>query len=91
MVLPESARAVDDEDDECPVCGAENSYALYDGDKVCSQCAHVPSHDTREEETVDEWTEWQQHRAERYSGWYGEDRIKFVGGFASVYHSTEDF
>lgn len=78
----------DDEPTTCDVCSAENSYVLYDGDKVCSECGHAP--DGRQEQfttddVADPWAEWFSHRRAEYAGWYGEDRIKFVGGFASAY------
>ena len=87
----ENARRVDEDGQhECPVCGADAPYVLYDGDKMCVECGHVPGVGGRSKDTT-EWQEWLSHRDNEYSGWHGPERIKFVGGFASAYVFEEDF
>jgi hypothetical protein len=73
---------------ECPLCGAEAPYVLYDGDKMCGECGHVPGVGGDDKDAHESWRE---HRRENYSGWTGPDRIKFPGGFASAYDFGEDF
>jgi len=88
----ETAPSLDEEDVECAVCDAEESFVIYEGDKVCKECGHAPSGGGRSVTTDDsEWADWLQHRREEYDGFYGEDRIKFVGGFAAAYEFGADF
>jgi len=89
----ETAPSVDEaEEKECAVCDEEGTFVIYDGDKVCDNCGYAPagggSSVTADE---DEWQAWLVHRDEEYSGFYGEDRIKFAGGFASAYDFGADF
>ena len=93
MVTIETAPRADgaerkDEDesvDKCTHCGAERSYVLYDNDKVCKECGHVPTGSEGPSNESDPWGEWWEHRSAEYSGFYGPNRIKFVGGFESAY------
>lgn len=62
---------------ECDEC--DGDMVLYDGDKVCEECGLLCG--SADEEEISEWTQWRQHRDENYSGWYGEERVKMVGGF----------
>lgn len=82
-------RAAEESQHECPLCGADAPYVLYDGDKMCEECGHVPSAGGRDADDGHE--DWREHRRENYSGWFGPDRIKFPGGFASAYDFTTDF
>lgn len=75
-----------DEPQQCDVCAAENSFVLYDNDKLCSECGYAP--DSQEDSfdfdgNSDPWLSWWEYRRANYSGWYGENRVKFVGGFES--------
>jgi len=86
----EAARRVAKESQhECPLCGADAPYVLYDGDKMCEECGHVPGAGGNTSD--DEHEDWREHRRENYSGWFGPDRIKFAGGFASAYDFGSDF
>jgi hypothetical protein len=92
----ETAPSTDNEDEECGICEAEGSFVLYDGDKVCKECGHAPAGGSGRDSLSDgggdtEWADWLQHRRDEYDGFYGEDRIKFVGGFASAYEFGSDF
>lgn len=80
-----------DEGEECGLCGAEDAYVLYDNDKMCEECGYVPGVVVEEDESLTEWAEWIRHRAKEYSGWYGEERVKFAGGFVAAYVFEEDF
>lgn len=85
------ARRVEEErQHECPLCGADAPYVLYDDDKMCEECGHVPGVGGKVEEQS-EHEQWREHRRENYSGWTGPDRIKFPGGFAHAYDFTADF
>lgn len=75
----------DDEDVECDVCGKTNSYVYYEGDKMCKSCGHVSDGSEGVSSASNPWGQWWEHRAAEYSGFYGPDRIKFVGGFAAAY------
>lgn len=76
-----------DEEPTCGVCGAEGSFVLYDRDKVCIECGHAPDggESLDAHNSGDRWVEWWQHRAANYDGFYGDGRIKMVGGFGSAY------
>lgn len=80
----------DDEDASCDDCGS-GTYVLYDGDKVCRDCGYLAQ--PQDSPTTDDWSTWVEHRRSNddYSGWYGENRIKMVGGFAAAYEFGEDF
>lgn len=72
---------------ECPVCMAE-AYVLYEHEKMCANCGHTPSPEGSSGLVTtprEEWKDWHQHRREEYEGWYGEDRIRFPGGFVGAY------
>lgn len=78
----------DDDDRECPVCGAEDgSYVRYRGDTVCSRCGHVPTPSNPDFTTETPWEDWWKRRRanDDYDGWYGEDRIRMIGGFIGAY------
>jgi len=87
-----NAPSVDDAGErECNVCGSEGTFVLYDGDTLCTECSHSPSARRDGTSDTDDWDDWFQHREEEYEGWYGEDRIKFVGGFGHAYDWGNDF
>lgn len=81
--LPETDR-------DCPFC--EDETYLRDGSElVCPECAHTPSYDALSPTKGDgPWIRFRR-RTEQYSGFYGPERIKAVGGFASAYTFDEDF
>jgi len=82
----------EDEQHECPICEAEAPYVLYDDDKMCKHCGHVPgAPNDRAADEETEWEQWVEHRAEMYAGFTGPDRVKMVGGFASAYDFGSDF
>ncbi|AGF91215.1 hypothetical protein HAPG_00029 [Halorubrum phage GNf2] len=85
MNLETAPRADEGEDSECAVCGAQNSFVLYDNDKVCRECQHVRGEATNSSESLTVWEQWWQHRETTYSGFRGSERIKMVGGFAAAY------
>lgn len=81
-------RIPEDEQHECPICAAED-YVLYDGDKMCANCAHTPGVEPSRglPRRKQSWEDWQAHRRQNddYEGWTGSDRIKMVGGFVGAY------
>jgi len=85
MNLDTAPSADEGRDTECNVCGAENSYVMYDGDKVCTECQHVPDSRNRHSGSGDVWQQWFEHRRENYSGFTGPERVKMVGGFIKNY------
>ena len=88
----ETAPSVEYDDEElmtCPICDGEDTYVEYDYDKVCIECGHVRGvPQSRWQRT--EWEQWWEHRRSEYSGWYGESRIRMVGGFSGVWDFGED-
>lgn len=80
-----------EEERECPVCEREGSIVLHDGDKVCRNCQFTTSSESQRRREESAWDEWHDHRDDEYEGFYGDDRIKFVGGFSSAYEFGEDF
>lgn len=87
MDIENAPQRHEDEERECGLCEAEGTIVVYDGDKVCKNCGHTPGPSRGTADEQDEWAEWFEHRREyeEYSGWFGENRIKFVGGFADAY------
>lgn len=90
MELKTAPRHDEDGDEECAVCDGENTFVLYENDKVCKNCGHAPDSRGRSESGLNKWQQWHKHRHEEYSGFYGEERLKFVGGFVSAW-DTFDF
>jgi hypothetical protein len=84
----ETAPTVESEEDvTCAVCDTENPFVLYDGEKVCTECGHTPTSGGRSvTHETDQWSSWLQHRRDEYDGFYGDERIKFVGGFEAAYY-----
>lgn len=80
-----------DEEGDCPNCGLENAYVLRDDDKVCENCNYMPRAVSHTPDDTDEWEQWWEHRrqSDEYSGFEGENRIKFVGGFVLPYIDGE--
>lgn len=75
---------------ECTVCD-EGEYMRDGYELICSQCQHTPAHDDlRPTEGPGTWDLFNQSRAD-YSGFYGDERVKMVGGFARVYDFETDF
>lgn len=86
------------DDAECDVDGCGGVYVLYDGDRVCRVCGHLSGTggnepmDYREKHLPKAWVSFEKTRdSDKYSGFTGQDRIKFVGGFASAYDFGPDF
>lgn len=72
---------------ECD-CGGE--FVMYDGDKVCDDCGLLSGTESVDVDVDGPWGDWwEERRSDRYSGWYGEDRVKFVGGFLSPWFTEE--
>lgn len=56
-----------------------------DNELVCPQCHHTPSDSAPSKaETVGPWEQFRQ-RTDEYSGFYGDERVKMVGGFSAAY------
>jgi hypothetical protein len=93
MSVSEARRVEEDGQHDCPLCDSEAPYVLFDGDKMCENCGHTPGADGGggTASSDDEWADWREHRADMYEGFYGPDRIKFPGGFASAYVFEDDF
>lgn len=71
-------------DEECWHC-EEDTYIQRGHERFCPTCFHAPDGYPKEAEGhVDEWRAFWEHR-ETYEGYYGEDRQKGVGGFASIH------
>jgi hypothetical protein len=81
----------DDEDDSDEYVACDNcesgTYVLFDGDKVCDTCGVLAKRPEGVSRTSNPWGSWVEHRRSHddYSGWFGEDRIKMVGGFIHPY------
>lgn len=86
---PSVSNAVEDEDDVevCDVCDAKQSFVLYEHDKVCKECGFTPSGDDTSQYEQETWDDWWEHRRNQYSGFYGDERVKMVGGFARPYET----
>lgn len=70
---------------ECSEC-EDGVYYKYDHDLICGDCHHAPDGEsTYSGVSADSpWEDWWEHRTE-YDGFYGEDRVRMVGGFRSAY------
>jgi hypothetical protein len=75
---------------ECTVC-EDGTYIRLENEKVCDTCQHSPAKNLTITTEKDVWTAFQTYRRENedYNGWYGPDRIKFVGGFAGPYFEEQ--
>lgn len=74
---------------ECDGC--EGPLIMDDnGDKRCFDCGLLASAVEVEKETTNPWCEWREHRRENYSGWYGDERVKMVGGFLGAWDFEND-
>lgn len=81
----DAAPKVEDDDIECGLCGEEGTFVLFDGDKVCLNCAHIRGDVVKDRAPTDPWHQWWQERKENYSELYGDDRAKMIGGFTHPY------
>lgn len=89
MNLDTAPSLVTDEETECPICETDDPYVVFESDSICENCQYIRGTYDQTEES--EWRQWLTHRREKYSGWYGEERIKMAGGLASNYTFEEDF
>lgn len=77
---PDFLLHAEETDEECPLC--DGTFYRDSGELVCGDCCYAPIDEP--EETRDEWEKFWDERDE-YDGWYGEDRVKMVGGFIGAY------
>jgi hypothetical protein len=84
-----SFTAEDEEPEKCEICGTEEPYVKYDNNKTCKCCGHLPNHSTSDDDNSNPWQSWWEHRADMYSGFYGKDRVKMVGGFSSAWNEFD--
>lgn len=84
----ERIRNLPENDQECVLCG-ESNYVQNGSELVCPECFHVPIHESkRRTEKHDPWDFFDRKRDE-YSGFYGPERVKMVGGFARIYFEED--
>jgi thiamine kinase-like enzyme len=88
----DNAAKIEDDEGEVQMCNdcEEAPYVLFEGERLCRECGYVAGsggRPTRRLTNDEAWTEWHEHRRNEddYDGWYGEKRIKMVGGFAAAY------
>jgi hypothetical protein len=89
----DDAPETEDEENEGGIEGCDGTYVEYENDVICNECGHVRGTGTdkdamnyRERHLPDRWLEYERERAkEQYNGFHGENRVKFVGGFAAPY------
>jgi len=91
MTPLEAPTAEEDRQHECPNCETESPFVIYDGDKVCQHCAHVPGTVNARAASDDDWQHWWEHRRREYSGWHGHERVRMIGGFPATYDFGADF
>lgn len=79
-----------DETETCPKCDTAE-YVETEEDKYCPNCYYAPegSQASRTLTNQSAWSRWHEHR-EQYSGWFGSDRVRFVGGFLGCWDFGED-
>lgn len=78
-------QTVQQTDRECSQC-EDGVYYKYDDDLLCGTCHYTPDR-TSSYSGVNgdgEWERWWDER-EQYDGFYGPDRVRFVGGFPGSY------
>lgn len=76
---------------ECEEC--EGPIIIdHNEDKRCFDCGLLTSTPSSREYRSNQWEEWDEERRtnDEYSGWYGEDRLKMVGGFVGAWDFVED-
>jgi ribosomal protein S27AE len=86
----DTAPQIEDEERECPNCGEDGTFVRYDGDTVCSECHYTSTPSNRISDREPQWSWWWKHRRDEYSGWYGDERVRMVGGFYSAW-DYDDF
>lgn len=67
-------------DDKCPLC--DGVMYLHEDDIVCEDCYFVL--EPRRKKVPDLWEKFHEER-ENYSGKFGRERKRCVGGFIGVY------
>jgi len=75
--------------DECPIC-EDGEILKGEYEKMCDSCYTVIDSDAFVHETEQPWEQWWDHRESEYSGLYGPERVKAVGGFVGVWFREED-
>lgn len=75
--------------DECPVC-EDGEILKGEYEKFCDSCHTVIDADAFVHEENGVWEQWWDRRDSEYSGLYGHDRMKAVGGFGGVWFYTDD-
>jgi len=82
----DDARTFYNHDDEtplkCDVDGCDGVYVKYEYDKMCNECGHLEDQITESDRVLLSERRWHSFEKERtnQSGFYGHDRIRFVGG-----------
>lgn len=70
----------------CDTEWCEGTFVRYEGEHICRDCGHVrfSDHDDTPRSMRDPW-EWFEEQRNEYSGFYGRDRVRMVGGFLRAY------
>lgn len=94
----DTARAFYDHDEEepleCYLDGCGGTYVEYEGDKMCTECGHAPSADETNSDdgttllAERRWVTFWNTRSKQ-SGFYGHDRVRFVGAIPQSRHDYE--
>jgi len=77
---------------ECPVDECEGELLQADHERFCSECHTVMDEATFPNNNRSLYERWHEHRNKEYSGFYGEDRVKMIGGFEAPWiYNDESF
>jgi hypothetical protein len=70
--------------DACTIQDCDGEYVYEDGTKYCDTCHYAP---TKQPSTNQKgvWESFWSHRRDNYSGFYGQERVRMIGGFFNPY------
>lgn len=93
MRLEDAKRFYDRENEEsltCDVEGCDGEMVKYGGDKVCNECGYMyDTYETDSKTVLLAERRWVSHNDRNGSGFYGHDRVRFVGGYEEAWFDED--
>lgn len=75
---------------ECPTEDCEGELLQAEHERFCNECYTVMDEATFPNNNRSLYARWHEHRRSEYSGFYGSDRVKMIGGFSRPYFVGEE-
>lgn len=73
----------------CPVC-EDGELLQHEHERFCASCHTVIDSDTFPDSTDSLWERWWSHRTDEYDSFYGDERVRMVGGFTRPWFYGDD-